>query len=218
VITIPNIHPQGLVPFFILPLLLTYASNTPFSFILKYIFIMMPFVLLIALLNPLYDKTKILLVQWEVSRGWITAFSILLKYMLALWMVLCLVSTTPFPRLLKGLEQLGFPSMLIMTLSFLYRYLFITIEEGERMLRGRKARSYGQPFRLLDAWRSGSALISSLFYRSLFRSEQVFKAMRARGFQGEIRLLSPLQFQKRDFLFSVLCLGYVLFFLFSSRL
>ena len=47
--------------------------------------------------------------------------------------VLALVSTTPLPQLLRGLEMLGVPRFLLMVAQFLYRYLFVISEEAQHM-------------------------------------------------------------------------------------
>ncbi|MDI3280699.1 MAG: cobalt ECF transporter T component CbiQ [Bacillota bacterium] len=106
----------------------------------------------------------------------------------ALAMVI-LTSATPFPELLSALARLGLPRPLVLILSFMYRYTFILVDEAERMYRAWQGRAVSRQRRVL--WQSLGGVIASLFLRSYERGERVYAAMAARGFDGEIRLLSP---------------------------
>src|SRR5262249_35272348 len=55
------------------------------------------------------------------------------KSYLSALVALLLVATTPLPQLLRGLEKLGAPGFLLMVAQFLYRYLFVIIEQAQRM-------------------------------------------------------------------------------------
>lgn len=113
-----------------------------------------------------------------------------------------LTATTPFSDLLAALQSLGLPRLLVALVSFLYRYLFVLVDEAERLWRAREARSAGVSRRAGGGvvWRAKvlGGLIGSLFIRSYERSERVYQAMRARGFQGEIRSLAASRAPTRD--------------------
>jgi cobalt/nickel transport system permease protein len=88
---------------------------------------------------------------------------------------------------------------------FTYRYLFTIMEEAQRLMRGRDSRSAR-----VDGYRSGGTLrwrarvagnmVGTLFLRSYERSERVFAAMQARGYDGEPRFLDVPVVRARDFL------------------
>ena len=63
-----------------------------------------------------------------------------MKSYLSALAVLLLVSTTPLPLLLRGLEMTGAPRFLLMVAQFLYRYLFVISEEAQHMREGGAAR------------------------------------------------------------------------------
>ena len=48
--------------------------------------------------------------------------------------------TTPFALLLEAMRQLGMPRMIVVQLGFLYRYLFVLIDEAMRLRRARDFR------------------------------------------------------------------------------
>jgi cobalt/nickel transport system permease protein len=102
-----------------------------------------------------------------------------------------LTATTPFSELLAALQSLGLPAVLAALISFLYRYIFVLVDEAQRLWRARESRSadVGPGAGGTVLWRARvlGGMIGSLFIRSYERSERVYQAMLARGFQGEIR-------------------------------
>ena len=106
---------------------------------------------------------------------------------------LLLAFTTPFHDLVDALRELRLPRILISIISFMYRYLAVLTDEGSRMLRARDARSAlgdgrgGGSIR----WRATvtGRMVGSLFLRAYERSERIYAAMQARGFEGEFRHL-----------------------------
>src|SRR6185437_8497794 len=61
------------------------------------------------------------------------AAALLLKSYISALAVLLLVATTPMPALLDSLERMGAPAFLLMVVQFLYRYLFVILEEARLM-------------------------------------------------------------------------------------
>ena len=112
---------------------------------------------------------------------------------LSVQVALLLAFTTPFHDLVDALRELRLPRILISIISFMYRYLAVLTDEGSRMLRARDARSAlgdgrgGGSIR----WRATvtGRMVGSLFLRAYERSERIYAAMQARGFEGEFRHL-----------------------------
>jgi cobalt/nickel transport system permease protein len=117
----------------------------------------------------------------------VVALVILAKDSLAFLATLLLVQVTPFRALLVAMRRLGIPGILISTLQFMYRYLFILTEELDRMVQARRARSFARSG-LLD-WGLLTGLIGILFLRAFERGERVHGAMLARGWDGTLRSL-----------------------------
>ena len=120
---------------------------------------------------------------------------------LSILYLIWLTSTTKLANLLSGLEQLRMPRMMIMILSFMYRYLFILVDEVMRMKQARDSRSFGGG-RLWQIRTIGS-MVGTLFIRSYERGERVYAAMVARGFDGQIRTLNRLSFEPADTYFGI---------------
>lgn len=100
---------------------------------------------------------------------------------LCLLTVIVLSNTTPFGRMLKVLERLHVPALLITTLALMHRYLFVLVEESERMRRARAGRTLGPNRRL--RWRVLGSVVGQLFLRASERAERIYDAMCARGWK-----------------------------------
>jgi cobalt/nickel transport system permease protein len=118
---------------------------------------------------------------------------ILLRSWLSVQMAVVLTASTPFPVLLRAMRSLRIPKVLVAITGFAYRYIFVISDEALRMMRARAARSGalsgkggGSVF-----WRARvtGGMAGSLFLRSIERSERIYDAMVARGYDGEVRVL-----------------------------
>ena len=110
-----------------------------------------------------------------------------------------LVLTTPWMHLLKALRALKFPVEAIMMLAMTHRYVVLLTETASAMFESRQSRMVGrldprQERRLMV--NSGGVLLSKTFEMG----NQVFLAMQARGFRGEVRLLDEFHMRGRDYL------------------
>jgi cobalt/nickel transport system permease protein len=128
---------------------------------------------------------------------------IVLKSWLSMQTALLLTSTTPSTDLLWALRGLGVSETLVATLSLMQRYLFTLKDEAERLMRARTARTGAKPGGKLF-WRAQVAggMVGNLFLRSYERSERVYAAMLARGYDPQFKHqeMPPLSWQ-------AVCLG-----------
>jgi cobalt/nickel transport system permease protein len=108
-----------------------------------------------------------------------------------------LVLTTPWADLLKSMHTLKVPSVFVLVLSMGYRYIFLFLHTVNGMFEARKSRVVarlggGEDRRWIT--RSMGALLS----RSFKMSNDVYAAMLARGFTGEIRTYSRFRMRLPD--------------------
>jgi cobalt/nickel transport system permease protein len=118
--------------------------------------------------------------------------TIALKSWVSVQAALLLSFTTPFHALVDGLRELRLPRIMVAIISFMYRYLDVLAGEAGRMSRARAARSAAAPSGRGGGtlrWRASVTghMVGSLFLRSYERSERIYAAMLARGFDGELR-------------------------------
>jgi cobalt/nickel transport system permease protein len=129
--------------------------------------------------------------------GLLAAKGVLLKSLISALSMIVLVSTTPFSRLLRAMERLRFPRLLLAIIAFLYRYLFLLLGEFLRLTRAARSRNWEAgplPVRL----RATGGIVGSLFLRTYSRGERVYTAMLARGFDGRFRPLTETSLTVRD--------------------
>jgi cobalt/nickel transport system permease protein len=142
----------------------------------------------------------------DVSDAGLIRFgSIVGRSLVSLAAAVLLTATTRFPDVLHALRHLRVPAVLVGIIAFMYRYLFVLVEEVERLLRARAARSArpaGGGGGGSLGWRAGVAghMAGQLLLRSLDRSDRVYAAMQARGYRGELLTLAPHAMRRLDWL------------------
>ena len=87
------------------------------------------------------------------------------------------------------------PRLFVLIAAFMYRYLFVIVEEVERMRTALASRAY-RPRHALQAAAIGGA-VDALFLRTYARGERVHLAMLARGYSGQMPQLTPLSVRTR---------------------
>jgi cobalt/nickel transport system permease protein len=190
---------SALLPLVFFPVVLAALGRIPTWFVLRKLLPALPFVLFVGLFNPFLDReTMVRIGNLQISGGWLSFGSILLRSALTLGTALVLIMVTGMPAICAGLERLGVPRIFVVQLLFLYRYLFVLGEEALRMVRARAQRSFGGRG---TGWRATASLLGHLLLRTLDRAERIYTAMQARGFQGEVRLPRPMRLSMRDVAF-----------------
>jgi cobalt/nickel transport system permease protein len=127
--------------------------------------------------------------------GTVRFLGIVVKSWISVQMAIWLTVTTAFPDMLWALRALHVPRPLTSIVSFMYRYMFVLADESLRLRRARAARAAegaGKSGGSL-AWRGKVAggMIGNLTLRAFERSERIYNAMLARGYQGELKTLTP---------------------------
>jgi cobalt/nickel transport system permease protein len=201
VISFSKYEIAALLPFFLYPMLLMTIGEIPFMFIVKKVFLVSPFAVFIGIFNPLLDSGQVLIFYGlTISAGWLSFFSIMLKFTLTVSTALLLIATTSFPNVCHALRQLGLPSLFVSQLSFLYRYIFVLMEETMRIVRARNMRSYGKRGKGIRIF---VRIVGILFIRTVERAERIYFAMLSRGFQGDMPSLKHFRIKTGDVIFAV---------------
>lgn len=188
---------------FVFIIILLIVSRVPLLHVLRRSLVIFPFVLFIAIFIPFFTQGEIAVSYkiwlWQVSvtyNGLFILVNVLIRSFLSILSLVLLTSTTKFNDLLSGLKKLGVPGLMISILAFMYRYLFVLIDEVMRMSQARDSRNFGNNG--LRQIRTAGNMIGTLFIRSYERGERVYAAMLARGFDGEVRTIHNLHFTRVD--------------------
>ncbi len=181
------------------------ASRLPARYLLTRLLAVLPFVVVVALFlpfmhpgGPRYD-----LGIFTVSRdGLLLLWGVAAKALISIACLILLSSTTPFGDLMHGLERLRVPRFFTTVSAFMYRYIFIIVDEAERMKRARDSRNFHGRW----IWQAKTIgyMVASLFLRSQERAERVYQAMSARGFDGTFPRWSEPRMRAADWVFMLL--------------
>ncbi len=214
VTTPPTAYPVFL-GYFSFILLTAALSAVPFTYIFKRSLVVIPFVAFVAIFLP-FLKTDTAGVTYrlgpgnlEVSRsGLLVLWNALVKSYISVISAILLASTTPFPKLLHGLEQLRLPHLFITLTGFTYRYIFVLVDEVRRMKRARDSRCFGGKW----IWHTQTIgrMIGTLFLRSYERGERIYMAMLSRGFEGGTARRGMTRLMAKDYLSAGASLAYLM--------
>ncbi len=205
---------SALMPFFLFPLFLVSAGHLPFGYLVRKIIIVSPFALMVGIFNPFLDQTIMTqLFGLNISGGWISFTTIIVRFVLTVSAVLCLVALTGFNTVCLALEKIGVPGIFVVQLQFLYRYIFVLIEEASRMVRARALRTFHAKGLGI---RSYGPMLGNLLLRTLDRAQRIHHAMCLRGFDGHVKRLQPLSFGVKDLIFVVFWCGLFVLFRFYN--
>lgn len=192
-----------------LVLLISMMADLGAGYALRRSFIALPFAL--AAVTVLVNVPGQPLAAWAFGPWALTVtdaglerfVSIVVRSWLSVQMAILLTATTQFPDLMHALRHLRVPTLIIAIVSFMYRYLFVLSDEVLRLLRARESRSArpaGSGGGGTLAWRARVAgnMAGQLFLRSYERSDRVFSAMLARGYDGQLLTLNPHAMRRTD--------------------
>ena len=140
--------------------------------------------MLFALLMPFFGSGE----SYEVAgltlyrEGILAGTAIVAKGTLGVLGAITLSSTSTAREILRGLERLKLPALMVNIASFMLRYINVVTDEMERMRIARASRGFEA--RGIRDWRILASVVATLFMRSYERGERVHLAMLSRGFTG----------------------------------
>ena len=168
----------------------TCLSRVPVLYVFRRAAAVLPFAVVIGSFLPFTQDGRIL---WSAAAfGYVAEITdtglrlyatVIVKAYLSLAYVVLLLATTPFRSLLKGLAWFRVPAFFLSLLSFAYRYIFIFVDEVERLQRAWAGRYFGR--RRLAQFATLGPAVGALFVRSYERAERVWAAMLSRGYDPD---------------------------------
>jgi len=114
-------------------------------------------------------------------------------------LAILLILTTKWADVLKSLRVMRIPNALVLVLAMTYRYIFLVLHTANAMFLARKSRIVARTSGREQRWWIVSS-VGVLMSRSLRMSEDVYQAMLARGFQGEMQTIDDYRMRPADWL------------------
>lgn len=193
-----NLSVMRFFAFFLILLVVALISRVSLFFLFRRSLVIIPFAVLVAIFLPFFGGGEtVTVVGISLSVEGLERFlNIVMKAFLSVFCAAILAETTEFSELLKGFEELKVPTIMVVLVSFTYRYFSVIVEEARRMKIARDIRSRKGNF----IWqvRTFGTIVAQLFIRSYERSERIYQAMVIRGFTGEIKTVRQREVTRRD--------------------
>lgn len=168
-VILPFQHQWFFLGLFAFLLVVAAVSKIPWRFLIGRLLMLEPFAVGVAVM-ALFQHN-----------GFEVFLSLLVKSTLCLFMMILASNTTPFSEYLEVLRRIRVPALLVTVLALAYRYLFVFIDEGERLQRARQSRTFETKRK--GTWVMMSTLVGQLFIRSTERAERIYAAMTSRGWK-----------------------------------
>ena len=204
------------VAFLLLLVAAALASKIPLLLLFKRALIEIPFIFF-AILMPFFGTgEKFEIAGIELYReGLLAGTSIVVKGTLGVLAAVILSTTTTAREILRGLERLKLPAVMVQIASFMLRYVNVISDEMERMKVARESRGFVATG--IKHWKVLATSAAALFIRSYERGERVHLAMLSRGFDGNLPSLDNNKATQRQWATALslpgLALSLSLFFL-----
>jgi len=147
--------------------------------------------------DPVFSHPRL---PWPVTvQGMRASGYLLLRAETAATLGYLLVVTTPWTHVLKALRVLRVPLLVVVVLGMTYRYILLLLDTARDMFEAHRARAVGRTRGAAGA-RQAAASAAVLLSKTMALSDEVYLAMRARGFRGEVRVLDGFRMAARDWL------------------
>jgi cobalt/nickel transport system permease protein len=177
-------------------------AKIPFSLLFKRSLIEIPFVFF-AILMPFFGSgDKVQVGPFDLYReGLIAGSGIVVKGTLGVMTAIILSTSTTAREILRGLERLKLPVLMVQIASFMLRYVNVVNDEMERMKVARESRGFEATG--LKHWKVLATAAGALFIRSYERGERVHLSMLSRGYEGVLPHEEPPHISKRIWLLAM---------------
>jgi cobalt/nickel transport system permease protein len=122
-------------------------------------------------------------------------------------LALVLLGSAPLHVTLAAAGKLGMPNLLVHLTLLTYRYVFVLLDELNRLRIALRVRGFRNAM-TLHAYRTVGQVTGTLLVRGSDRAERVAHAMRCRGFDGRFRTLAEFRTSAADIVMFVLIAGF----------
>jgi cobalt/nickel transport system permease protein len=200
-----------LLAIYFLTLFFAWTSAIPADFLIKRVWLALPFFTGLIVLPALFITPGPAL--WHLplgltitQTGLTSAAFLLLRVSTSVSLTLLLILTTPWNTVLNALGVLRVPDVFILILGMTYRYIYLLLHTANDMFLSRKSRMVGR-ISTSENQKMLAAVSATLLDKSLNLSSEVYLAMQSRGYRGAVISLKPFRMQAKDWLWLSVFLG-----------
>ena len=175
----------GLITMVVYPVALFSLSGVSFGHSIKKLRIILPFVILMGILNPFFDRDpRFMLYGLTITDGMVSGLTLLIKGLLTVLASYLLIATTRIESICYALNLLHVPDILVTQILLTYRYITVLLSEANHIF---EAYSLRAPFQKGIHHKVWGSLIGQLLFRSIDRATALYDSMVLRGYNGNFK-------------------------------
>ena len=195
----------GLITMVVYPVALFSLSGVSFAHSLKKLRVILPFVILMGILNPFFDREpRFLLYGLTVTDGMVSGLTLFIKGILSVLASYLLIATTRIESICYALNLLHVPDILVTQILLTYRYITVLLSEANHIFEAYSLRAPNQKGIHYKVWGS---LIGQLLFRSIDRATALYDSMVLRGYNGNFKHSQLPRAKWQDFAYLAACGG-----------
>lgn len=217
--TVVSMHKYNLIGILIMgvyPIATFILGELSFIESLKKIRHILPFVIIVGIFNPFFDRTVLFtLGNISITTGMISMLTLMLKGIFSVLASYLLIVTTTIEKICYALRLLHFPKIMTTQILLTYRYISVLLQEANRIIQAYSLRAPHQKGVHFKVWGS---LTGQLLIRSIDKAGIVYESMTIRGYNGEFYYPNMEKCKGKDYLYLIVWIGIIALMKFSHIL
>ena len=196
VVSFDKYHLFGLLVMAIYPIIMYELANISILKTLYRLKILLLFIALFGIFNPLFDKTPLVVMSnIIITGGMVSMLTLLIKGILSLLASYLLIATTSIEGICYALKRLCMPKILVTQILLLYRYIPLFLLEVKHTLEAYALKTTQERGIRFKTWGS---LVGLILLRSMDRANDVYQSMCIRGYRGEFYVFGAKKMRWHD--------------------
>ena len=201
VTSVPKYDVSMLIGFLFYPIILIEMSGISKKLILKRILITLPFCVFMGISNLVFDSEVWSYIgNISITYGALSFLSLIIKVILTVASVYILVFTTPMEKIFYGLAKIKVPKIIVVQLLLSYRYIFVILKEVKNMYIAYSLRSGSTKGIKIEHM---GTFIGQILLKSFNNAEEIYYAMKCRGFEGIYPLPDYDNIKLKDYIYII---------------
>ena len=207
--TVLTKHLETIFILYMLSIIFCYISKIPLKHYLKRVWLFIPIFTGIIAIPILFttpgEPVYILLNNPYIAisdNGLYYAIIFTFRVTTAVSYAVLLTITTTWNDIIKALNNLGVPDVVITIMTIAYRYIFLLMNTLLDSMYSRKSRLC-KNIGLRESWIEAGKNMGALFIKTHQMGEDLYYAMLSRGYLNEPQTYSSMRIETKDYLFLI---------------
>ncbi|WP_152668161.1 CbiQ family ECF transporter T component [Clostridium cylindrosporum] len=177
------------------PIILFIIGKIPVKLIFGRLILILPVIIGVIGVNLIIDFSY---------NQMILSLLLFFKCVFSVVITLLFITTTGMNNITRTLRRLKVPKILVIQISMLYRYIVLMMEEAYKIKCAYELRTLDK--KSMDIKNFGQ-IMAHMLLRSIARAEDIYKAMKLRGFEGEYYTNTEEKLKVADYMYLGIFIG-----------